>query len=152
MPNEGGFETRPYKNHQRTASRPRFGERLAHMRLPRTHTGLCSTEEHDPKGRETMANLLCVGTAGMSVWFSRDDGDEPQAEREQTTQHAHAQTHPAPALVLVRRGRQRCRRASYVLQLGRSSGVLVHAPGDVDGVVAQTLVETRHELRGSALA
>ena len=22
-----------------------------------------------------MSNLLCVGTAGMSVWFSRDDGE-----------------------------------------------------------------------------
>ena len=22
-----------------------------------------------------MPNLLCVGTAGMSVWFSRDDGE-----------------------------------------------------------------------------
>jgi hypothetical protein len=37
MPNEGGFETRPYKNHQRSAAlRPRFGIRLAHMRLPCT--------------------------------------------------------------------------------------------------------------------
>src|ERR1700730_5375304 len=40
MPNEGGFETRPYKNHQRSATlRPRFGVRLAHMRLPCPHAG-----------------------------------------------------------------------------------------------------------------
>src|ERR1700736_2435449 len=40
MPNEGGFETRPHKNHRRSvASRPRFGVRLAHMRLPCPQAG-----------------------------------------------------------------------------------------------------------------